>query len=267
MLLVERGELFLSEDGMRKSNSFLVGLVAVGVAGAMASVSHAATVVLDDYSTNKSDSYTFARTFPVPLDLPNSFAVTNDGRLTPTTIAGTTDTYIWNGAGLGVGDAVSLDVTFTTYTEDKQAGLRLATGTDRASIQAGREYIVRIDTSGSNGKFYDFRSNGTNTELEGNLAAFGTLFNLTIERLANAGNDAALKITVKGGGFLEQSFNTTFADAAAAPALYFGPDTYAAGGPGGVQFDNLTLTTVPEPASMLLLSTMGALALRRRRQS
>jgi hypothetical protein len=251
---------------MGKVKSHLIGLVTLGITGAMAGVSQAATVVLDDYSTDKSASYSFNQTFPDEPTATNTFAVSN-GRLTPAIPPGVAQSFIYKDAGLAVGDKVSLDVTFSGFFGDKYAGIRLATGTDRTSIGAGQEYQLRIDATGSNGKFYDFSSTGQPlVELDGNLSGLGDLTTLTIERLANAGIDASLKITVAGAGFPEQSFNRTFTGAGIAPALFFGPNSFTGGSPGGVEFDNLTLTTaaVPEPASMVLLPALGALALRRR---
>jgi hypothetical protein len=259
---------------MRKSNSVLVGLVAVGVTGAMASVSHAATVVLDDYSSSNPGNYSFAQSFPNNASATNTFAVSN-GRLTPAIPPGTTQTFIYNaGPALSEGDKVSVDITITGNSSDKQLGLRLATGTDRASILAGREYLLKnVNNFNNADTSYTFSNTnagatGTNNAtLTGSFTNLGDLATLTIERLANVVNDAQLKITISGAGFPEQSFTRAFNGVSSATPLYFGPDSYTGSTTGNVQFDNLTFTAVPEPASMLLLSSMGALALRRRRQS
>lgn len=244
-------------------NSFILPLMLAGMA-VCPGVARA-SVILDDYSTNKSSQYVSYLWNSSPA---MAFAITNSA-LAPTGHGGWVGSgFYWNGGEtMKPGDSVSAIIQVDSLGvsgASSYTGLCLSTATATQNpyrFMAVEGYGWFMHTEG--GTFPQI-----NTSVDGSgMTTWDKRSLLTLTRGTGANQAVITWMFSKVDGYgLSGTGTVTIPDLTASNALYFGTAAISPNAAPQPTWDNLTYSAIPEPGMLALLAVGGLCVLRRRRR-
>lgn len=224
----------------------------------------ATTVLLDDYSTDKSSQYVSYRW---GQNNPAATFACSDAKLVPTGDDANASGFYWNGGEtLKPGDSVSVEFQISANVANEATyrfnlvGLALAKST--SSTNPWRIMGLRHDDGSPQAHTEGGGTSSTYFPLSASWNGWDSPSKMTITRGTDAAqNIIAIAFEQIGGYGLSGTGTLTLPGVSASDGLYFGTCNYKQTQASYSSWDNLAYTAaVPEP-STLVLSSMGMVGL------